>query len=65
LTPGAKFCTIDINDFYLNTPLSPEEYAYMHIPRHAIPNDIFEEYELTDKMHNGHTYDQIKKGMYA
>jgi Reverse transcriptase (RNA-dependent DNA polymerase) len=64
-TPGAKFCTIDIKDFYLNTPMSPEEYAYMRIPRHAIPDDIFEEYELADKMHNGHAYVQIKKGMYG
>jgi hypothetical protein len=64
-TPGAKFCTIDINDFYLNTPMSPEEYAYMRIPRRAIPNDIFEEYELAGKMHNGHAYVQIKKACTA
>jgi Reverse transcriptase (RNA-dependent DNA polymerase) len=64
-TPGAKFCTIDIKDFYLNTPMSPEDYAYMRIPRHAIPDDIFDKYELADKMHNGHAYLQIKKGMYG
>jgi hypothetical protein len=29
-TSNAKFCTMDIKDFYLNTPM--ERYKYMHIP---------------------------------
>jgi hypothetical protein len=34
-TPGAKFCTADITNFYLNTPMEREEYV--RIPLNLIP----------------------------
>ena len=37
-TPNAKFLTIDVKDFYLNTPM--EQYEYMRIPVKYIPADI-------------------------
>ena len=38
-TKDAKFCTMDIKDFYLNTPMS--HYEYMRIPVNIIPPDIY------------------------
>ena len=37
-TPNAKFCTSDIKDFYLNTPMT--EYEYMRIRVQDIQPDI-------------------------
>jgi hypothetical protein len=48
-TPNAKFAGLDIKDYYLNTIMSPEDYAYMRIPTTAIPASIMEFYEL-DKL---------------
>ncbi|KAL7488864.1 hypothetical protein ACHAW6_014729 [Cyclotella cf. meneghiniana] len=44
LTKGAKFMTLDIFDFYLNTPMKHPEYMRHHIK--DTPNKIFEEYNL-------------------
>jgi len=37
-TPGARHMTLDIKNFYLNTPLS--RYEYMRIPVNIIPEEI-------------------------
>ena len=39
-TPGAKFMTIDISNFYLNTPL--DRYEYMKMKLSNFPEDIVE-----------------------
>ncbi|GKY90853.1 hypothetical protein MPSEU_000058100 [Mayamaea pseudoterrestris] len=62
-SPGATFLTIDIKDFYLNTPM--DKYEYMHIPVWAIPDDIREQYRLADLIHNGHAVVEIHHGMYG
>ena len=49
-TEDAKFMTIDITNFYLNSEL--DTYEYILIPIKMIPQDIFEEYNLKDKVHN-------------
>jgi Reverse transcriptase (RNA-dependent DNA polymerase) len=64
-TPGAKFMTADIKDFYLNTPMNPADYEYMRIPATAIPTCIRDEYNLHDKISNGVAYVQVRKGMYG
>ena len=64
-TPNAKFCTMDIKDFYLNTPMTEEEYQYMRIQADIIPPDIFEFYKLKDLVHNGSVLVEIRKGMYG
>ena len=40
-TPGARYSTIDIKDFYLGTPMS--EYKYMRIPIGMIPQVIIDQ----------------------
>ena len=46
-TPGAKFMTMDIKDFYLNTPMARYKYMQLHIA--DMPEDVIEHYNLRDK----------------
>ena len=47
-TPGAKFMTIDIKDFYLNTPRA--RYKYMRLKLCDIPEDVTKHYKLATKV---------------
>ena len=61
-TPGAKFMTIDIKNFYLNTPLERPEYLRMKLS--YFPEDVIEHYQLKDKVDaKGFLYVKIMKGM--
>ena len=62
-TPNAQFMTMDIKDFYLQTPMERPEYVRWQAD--LIPSDIFEYYNLKDKVHNGYVYSAIHKGMYG
>ena len=62
-TPDAKYMTIDIKDFYLNTPM--DQYEYMWIPTKFIPADIMTQYQLADLVHNNMVMVEIRKGMYG
>ncbi len=46
LTPGARFFTMDIKNFYLSTPMS--QYAYMWLKILDMLEDIIEQYKLVD-----------------
>jgi hypothetical protein len=56
--------TLDIKDFYLNTPM--QRYNYMRLKLADIPEEIIEEYKLhvivTD---DSYVYCKIRKGMYG
>ena len=45
-TPGAKFMTIDISNFYLNTPMDRYEYMRMKLDMFPDDADALEEYSL-------------------
>lgn len=62
-TPNAKFCSVDIKDFYLNTDLPESEYISM--PFSLIPSDIVKDYNLSSKAHNNTVYAKVNKGMYG
>lgn len=62
-TPGAKFGTGDIANFYLNNPM--ERFEYMRIPVRDIPPCIMKQYNLAPLVHNGHVMVEICKGMYG
>lgn len=65
-TPTARFGTIDIKDFYLNTFMRHEDRCYMRIPISLIPKAILEFYKITDDMiYKGFVYVEITKGMYG
>ena len=60
---GSRFCSMDLKDHFLATPM--KEYEYMRIPYRLIPQDIREKYQLESKVHDGHIYCRIKRGMYG
>ena len=62
-TPGAKYMTIDIKDFYLGTPMT--QYEYMWIPVKFIPANIMLQYNLTPLIHNNMIMVEIRMGMYG
>ena len=63
-TRGARFMTMDISNFYLNTPMARPEYIRIRI--NDIPNEIIEEYKLKEKVTtNGSIYIEVNKGMYG
>ena len=63
-SPGAKFLTIDIKNFYLNTPM--ERFEYMRLKLSDLPEDFVERYNLEPKSDkNGQVYIKICRGMYG
>ena len=63
-TPGAKFMTIDIKYFYLNTPIP--RYEYMCLQLCNIPEDVTRHYNLATKVKSdGYVYIEIRHGIYG
>ena len=63
-THGARFMTIDIKDFYLNTPLERLEYLRMKLS--YFPDDVIEHYKHKGKVdRKGFVYVKIVRGMYG
>ena len=63
-TPGARFATADISNFYLMTPLHRPEYAKIRLS--DIPDKVIEEYNLHEKATpDGWVYVKVTKGMYG
>ena len=61
---GARFCSYDLKDFFLATPMTRPEF--MKIPWKYIPEDIRRRYQLYDMVApDGHIYVKIKRGMYG
>ena len=63
--PGARFFTMYIKNFYLNTPISC--YKYMQLKLGDIPDDVITHYNLHDvATPDGHVYYcKICKDMYG
>ena len=56
--------TIDIQDFYLITPMA--RYEYMRLKLCEIPEDVAEHYNLAKKLNiDGYVYIEIRRGMYG
>jgi hypothetical protein len=56
--------TIDLKNFYLNTPMT--RYEYVRINFEDVPEEIIVEYNLRGKVaSDGHVYVEIRKGMYG
>ena len=60
-TPGAKFMTMDLRDFYCGTPM--EYYEYIRILLYSIPQEIIDQYELVSIEENSWIFIEIHKGM--
>jgi hypothetical protein len=61
-TLGAKFLVIDIDNFYLNTPLG--RFEYMVINLSSLPQEMIDKYDLIELARDGKVYIEIQKGMY-
>jgi hypothetical protein len=48
-TAGAKYMTMDIKDFYFNTPMARYKYKQLRIA--DMPDDLIEYFNLRDKAH--------------
>ena len=63
-TLNAKFMTIDIKDFYSNTPMAQSEYMRLKISN--LPESVVHHYNLAEKATRyGYVYVEIKRGMYG
>ncbi len=62
-TRNARFMGIDLKDFYLMSEL--DDYEYMRIPLHMLPQQIIELYDLQDKIIDGYVYAEVRRGMYG
>ncbi len=56
--------TLDIKNFYLNTPM--EQYEYVRIKLDDVPEEIIQQYLLQDKVDSkGYIFIKVQKGMYG
>jgi hypothetical protein len=63
-TKGVHYCTTDLKDFYLNTPMEWPEY--MRLKLSDLPQDFVDMYDLTKiAQDNDNVYIKIQKGMYG
>eukprot|EP00804_Cyclotella_cryptica_P025773 CCRYP_002948-RA/>CCRYP_002948-RA protein AED:0.43 eAED:0.43 QI:0/-1/0/1/-1/0/1/0/108 len=60
---NAKFCTFNISNFYLGTPLDRPEYNRIRI--NDIPQEFIDKYDLTHHVRDDWVYFQIVKGVYG
>jgi hypothetical protein len=54
---------LDINYYYLGTPMPI--YEYMRMPLERFPPDVIDKYNLDAILVDGWVYIEIKKGMYG
>jgi hypothetical protein len=62
-TPNANFFVIDINNFYLKTPLGRFEYMVINLA--SLPQETIQKYNLNKLAQDGKVYIEIQKGMYG
>ena len=63
-TDGARFMSIDIKDFYLNTPMARSEFMCLKLSN--LPDNVIAHYKLHEKATNDSwVYVEIKRGMYG
>ena len=63
-TPDAKFITINIKNFYLNTPM--QQFKYMKLKLNNLPANFVKHYNLNAKLTKYvYVFAEIIKGMYG
>lgn len=63
-TEGARFCSVDIKNFYLCTPMERYEYVRMNLA--DFPDDVIEHYKLKEIANkDGMVFVEIRRGMYG
>lgn len=63
-TKNARFCCLDIKDYYLGTPM--DTYEYMRIKADLMPKEIMDEYDLWNMIEDdGYLYMEVRKAIYG
>jgi hypothetical protein len=62
-TEGDKYMCLEVNKFYLGTPM--DSFEYVRIPLKLIPQEIIAEYNLLSLVSDGHMYIEVQKVMYG
>ena len=63
-TPGSRFISADIKDYFLCSDM--DEFEYIKIPYRWIPEEIRKQYKLADLVEpDGTVYCEVRKGMYG
>ena len=63
-TPHAEWMTVDIKNFYLNTPV--KQFKYLKLRLSNLPENVIEHYGLKSKATpEGFVYVEVSKGMYG
>ena len=60
---GERLYTADIKNFYLNNPMNT--FKYIKIPIHLFTDEILQECNISDIVHHGYIYVEIRKGIYG
>ena len=60
---NAKFMSVDLKDFFLQSYM--EQPEYMRLPIKWFPKDIIEKYDINNLVSDGYVYIKIKRGMYG
>ena len=63
VSDGAKFMTIDIKDYYLNTPMERPEYIRLRV--NQLPPEIQTQYKLASFVHNDSVLFEVNQTMYG
>ena len=63
VSEDAEFCTADIKDYYLGTPMNRKEF--MRISLKHIPLDIQDRYNIGGMVHNGYVLMEISNTIYG
>ena len=63
VSDNKRFLTLDIKDFYLNTPLDRPEY--LRIQSKFLPQHILDTNNIQSYIHNGSVLFEVNKGMYG
>jgi hypothetical protein len=62
-TEGTKYMCLDVNNFYLGTPM--DSFECMRIPIKLTPQEIIVQYNLLALVSDGHVYIEVQKGIYG
>ncbi len=60
---GARFSTIDLKNFYLDTPMPEPQYVCIKLS--DISEEFIKEYNLIGWDHDGWIYFEIRQGCYG
>jgi hypothetical protein len=62
-TEDSCYMCLDIENFYLSTPMA--RFEYMKIPINVFPQATIKQYNLLQHQHNGFIYLEVRKAIYS